>query len=150
MAKLAKECGVQKFVHVSALNASVDSKSAFLKSKALGEIAVREEFPEAIIVRPSWMYGYEDRFWNKMGWFVKWAPFSIVPLPNGGSATMRPVFVADVAAALETMVKDDSMVGKDVELYGPNSYTYKGLVALFQDASMRQPHQVPIPKAIFK
>ncbi|KAJ3350582.1 hypothetical protein HDU91_006232 [Kappamyces sp. JEL0680] len=150
LARLAKEAGVQKFVHVSALNADVDSKSAFLKSKALGEIAVREEFPEATIVRPSWMYGYEDRFWNKMGWFVKWAPFSIIPLPDWGHATMRPVYVADVAIALSAMTKEDSAVGKTVELYGPSEYTYKGLVELFEDASMRPHHAVPVPKLLLK
>ena len=96
------------------------------------------------------MYGYEDRFWNKMGWFVKWAPFSAIPLPNGGNATMRPVYVQDVAAALASFARDDATVGKDVELYGPASYTYKGLVELFQDASMRQQHTIPIPKAVLK
>lgn len=150
LAKLSKEHGVSKFVYLSALNADVDSKSAFLKSKALGEIAVREEFPEATIVRPSWIYGYEDRFWNKMGWFSKWSPFSLIPLPNGGDALMRPVFVNDVAAALATMAKEDDTIGKDVELYGPKTYQYKRLVELFQDAAMRQPRTLPLPTQLLK
>jgi NADH dehydrogenase (ubiquinone) 1 alpha subcomplex subunit 9 len=150
LARLAKECGVQKFVHVSALGADVNSTSAFLRSKALGEIAVREEFPDATIVRPSWVYGYEDRFWNKMGWFVKWAPFSMVMAPNGGNATMRPVFVNDVAAALATMTKEDQTVGQVVELYGPRTYTYAKLIELFQDASMRQHRTLPLPKQLLK
>ncbi len=150
LAKLAKEEGVQKFIHVSALGANPDSKSGFLKSKGLGEIAVREEFPEATIIRPSWMYGYEDRFWNKLGWLAKWAPFSMIPLPDGGKATMNPVYVGDVSAALASMARDDISVGATVELYGPNQYTFKGLVELFQDASMRPHHAVPVPKALFK
>ncbi len=111
---------------------------------------MREEFPDATIVRPSWMYGYEDRFWNKMGWFVKWAPFSAIPLPNGGKATMKPVYVQDVGAALASFARDDFTVGKNVELYGPSSYTYKGLVELFQDASMRQQHTLSLPKVLLK
>ncbi|KAJ2997566.1 39kDa subunit of ndufa9, NADH:ubiquinone oxidoreductase [Globomyces sp. JEL0801] len=118
LARIAKENGVSKFIHVSALNADVDSPSAFLRSKALGEIAVREEFPEATIVRPGWVYGHEDRFWNKMGWFSKWAPFSFILAPDGGHATMRPVYVNDVAAVLSAMAKEDATVGKVVELYG--------------------------------
>lgn len=63
---------------------------------------------------------------------------------------MRPVYVQDVASALASFARDDATVGKDVELYGPSSYTYKGLVELFQDASMRQQHTIPIPKAVLK
>lgn len=58
---------MSKFIHVSALNASIDSPSGFLQTKALGEAAVLQEFPDAIIVRPGYMYGHEDRFWNKLG-----------------------------------------------------------------------------------
>jgi NADH dehydrogenase (ubiquinone) 1 alpha subcomplex subunit 9 len=150
LAKLAKDEGVAKFVYVSALNADVNSTSQFLKSKALGEIAVKEEFPEATIIRPSWMFGYEDRFWNKMGWFTKWAPFGVVPLPDYGRATMQPVFVSDVAEAMSYMTRQDEFIGKTVELVGPRRYTYKSLVELFKDASMSQHHVLPLPKAILK
>ncbi|KAJ3309995.1 39kDa subunit of ndufa9, NADH:ubiquinone oxidoreductase [Boothiomyces sp. JEL0838] len=148
LAKIAREEGVSKFIHVSALNADVDSPSAFLRSKALGEIAVREEFPEATIVRPAWIFGHEDRFWNRLGWFSKWVPFSVMIAPNGGHAVMRPVFVGDVAAVLAQMAKEDATVGKDVELYGPNTYHYHKLIELFQDAAMRQNHTVSIPKIL--
>jgi uncharacterized protein YbjT (DUF2867 family) len=150
LARLAKEAGVPKFIHVSALNADVDSKSGFLRSKALGEIAVLEEFPEATIVRPSWIYGTEDRFWNKMGWCAKWLPLSFVLNPDGGNATMKPVYVGDVAAILTTLARGNETEGKVVELYGPKEYTYKGLIELFQDASMRQKHTLSLPKAILK
>lgn len=69
IARIAKEAGVKKFIHVSALNAAehpephvLPQGSKFLRSKWLGEQAVREEFPEAIIFRPSDVYGQEDRF----------------------------------------------------------------------------------------
>ena len=120
------------------------------RKKALGEIATLEEFPDATIVRPSWMYGYEDRFWNKMGWMVKWIPYSVIPLPNGGHAKMNPVYVTDVAAVLTALVRHDESQGKVVELVGPSQYTFKGLVELFQDASMRQNHALPVPKVLLK
>ncbi|CAG8487698.1 17735_t:CDS:2 [Racocetra fulgida] len=62
IAKISREVGVARFVHVSALNADKNSPSKFFRSKALGEVAVKKEFPEATIVRPSTMYGQEDRF----------------------------------------------------------------------------------------
>ena len=63
---------------------------------------------------------------------------------------MRPVYVQDVATALAKFAREDYTVGKVVELYGPASYSYKGLVELFQDASMRQQHTLPLPKALLK
>ena len=66
IAHIAQESGVSKFIHVSHLNASLESTSEFYRSKAKGEIAVREAFPDASIVRPAAMFGYEDRLLNNM------------------------------------------------------------------------------------
>lgn len=93
LARLARDNNVSKFIHVSALNASENSKSEFLRTKWLGEQAVREEFPTATIVRPSRVFGHEDWFFSQMGFFAKHMPFSFVPVINEGKATMKPVFV---------------------------------------------------------
>lgn len=66
IAEISKANGVSRFVHVSHLNASHDSPSAFYRSKAAGEEAVREVFPEASIVRPAGFYGHEDKLLNSM------------------------------------------------------------------------------------
>jgi NADH dehydrogenase (ubiquinone) 1 alpha subcomplex subunit 9 len=66
IARVAAQNGISKFVHVSHLNASLDSKSKFYQTKAEGELAVREAFPESAIIRPSIMFGYEDRLLNNM------------------------------------------------------------------------------------
>ena len=66
IAHIAQESGVSKFIHVSHLNASLDSTSEFYRTKAEGEIAVKEAFTDATIVRPSVMFGYEDRLLNNM------------------------------------------------------------------------------------
>ncbi|KAI9090839.1 hypothetical protein DFS34DRAFT_643800 [Phlyctochytrium arcticum] len=149
LARICKEEGVSKFVHVSALNASPDSKSNFLRTKALGEEAVRNEFPEAIIVRPGTIYGGEDRFWNRLGWFVKWAPGGI-PTLNGGKTLIRPTYVGDIAHVLAALQKDDRAVGKIVELYGPREYHYGALVRFFLDVTYRQQAPYPLPKALAK
>ena len=74
IAHIAQESGVSKFIHVSHLNASLDSTSEFYRSKAEGEIAVREAFPDATIVRPAAMFGYEDRLLNNMASTFVYAP----------------------------------------------------------------------------
>lgn len=67
LAEISAEHGVGKFIQVSALNASEDSTSKFLRTKAKGEKAVREVFADATVVRPGTMYGHEDRFLNRIG-----------------------------------------------------------------------------------
>ncbi|KAI8923553.1 hypothetical protein BC831DRAFT_403614 [Entophlyctis helioformis] len=150
LARLARENGVSRFVHVSALNASETSPSKFLQTKARGEKAVLEEFPDATIVRPSTMFGYEDKFWNRMGWYAKWLPGSYIPVVNHGKARIRPVYVGDVAAVLAKMMKDDQAVGKVVELYGPREYHYRLLVDMFQEIILREKNVVSVPKPIAK
>nr|KAJ3418858.1 hypothetical protein HK105_007746 [Polyrhizophydium stewartii] len=150
IARLARENGVAKFIHVSALNASVDSPSRFLRAKALGEQAVLEEFPDATIVRPASLYGHEDKFWNRMGWFARWTPGSFIPVVNGGKTVMRPVYVGDVAMALAKMLRDDAAVGKVVELYGPREYHYRSLVDMFQSIVLREKNIAYLPLPIAK
>ncbi|KAI9202942.1 uncharacterized protein BJ171DRAFT_511343 [Polychytrium aggregatum] len=149
LARIAREEGATKFIHVSALNADVNSTSAFLRSKALGEIAVREEFPEATIVRPGYMYGKEDKFWNRFGWWTKWVP-GPTPIPNGGKTLLRPVYVGDVAKALAAMESDSQVAGKIVELYGPYEYRYGNLFKFFCDMAMHPHETFPVPKAVYK
>ena len=150
LARLARENGVSQFIHVSALNASEDSPSQFLRTKALGEKAVLDEFPSATIVRPSTLYGHEDKFWNRIGWFAKWIPGSYVPLYNGGLTRLRPVYVGDVAEVLSRLATNADVGGRVIELYGPREYYYRSLVDMFQGIILREKNTLPIPRRIAK
>jgi uncharacterized protein YbjT (DUF2867 family) len=80
IAKLAAQCGVSNFVHVSHLNASKTSPSRFYRTKAEGEELVKAAFPTATIVRPSTMFGYEDKLLNNIaGNLVLYSEFVFVP-----------------------------------------------------------------------
>ncbi|KAK3564657.1 hypothetical protein QTP86_024535 [Hemibagrus guttatus] len=96
IAKASREAGVSKFIHVSHLNADIRSPSKYLRNKAVGETAVRDEFPDAVILKPSEFFGREDRFFNhfaNMRWFGK-----AVPLIAMGKKTVKqPCHVVDVA-----------------------------------------------------
>lgn len=76
IARIAQESGVSRLVHVSHLNASPDSTSAFYRTKAEGEEAVKEAFPTATIIKPAALYGYEDKFLNNI------ACKNNIPLPS--------------------------------------------------------------------
>ncbi|KAI9013222.1 hypothetical protein BC832DRAFT_590177 [Gaertneriomyces semiglobifer] len=149
IARIAKEEGVTKFIHVSSLNADKNSSSAYLRTKALGEEAVLAEFPDATIVRPGTMYGYEDKFFNRLGWFVKWLPGGM-PILNGGKTRIRPTYVGDVAHVLGLLQKDERALGKIVELYGPKEYYYRSIVEFFLDVTRRDKSALYLPKPIAK
>lgn len=104
LAKLAKKAGVETFIHVSALSADINSSSKWSQTKALGEIAVREEFPEAIIVRPATIFGHEDRFLNRIAETIHALPRNIFPLINNGNTLVQPVFAGDVAKAIVQII----------------------------------------------
>lgn len=80
VAEAARDAGVERLIHVSALGADKNSTSRFLKSKAEGEKAVLNAFPTATIVRPSHVFGYEDRFLNRFA--STWCTLQHVALPS--------------------------------------------------------------------
>eukprot|EP00794_Sanderia_malayensis_P018215 gene18215-20033_t len=127
IAKAAKKAGVSRLIHVSALNAATNSPSEYLRTKALGEAAVKHEFPEAIIVRPAEMYGHEDKYLNMYA-YLRTLPFGQPLIDDGMETTKRPVYVADVAQAIVNAALNETAVGKTYELYGPEEYYLRDLV----------------------
>ena len=93
-----QEAGVESFVHVSALAGDPNSESAWSRSKYEGELAVREENPDVIIVRPATVFGWEDRFLNTFADITERLAFT--PLLFGGETLTQPVYALDVGKAL--------------------------------------------------
>lgn len=127
IARAAKKAGVKRLVHVSALNAETNSPSEFLRTKALGEQAVKHEFPEATILRPSDFYGHEDKFLNMYA-YLRNLPLGQPLIDNGMKTTKRPVYVVDVAQAIVNAAIDETAAGNTYELYGPDEYYLHDLV----------------------
>jgi len=109
--------------HISAIGASVDSPSAYARSKAKGELAVGETLPEAVIIRPSIVFGPEDAFFNKFADMARLMPF--VPLIGGGKTRLQPVYVADIAEAVGRSVDGSVRPGTIYELGGPDVLTFR-------------------------
>lgn len=138
IARLARESGVEKLIHFSSLNASPKPQpiwnkqgSKFLRSKYAGEVAVREEFPEAIIFRPADIFGSEDRFLRYYANFWRRA-HGTVPLWKKGDATIKqPVFVQDVAQGVIEAIKNPDAVGQTYQIVGPERYYLGDLVDYF-------------------
>ncbi|MCF6317536.1 MAG: complex I NDUFA9 subunit family protein [Marinosulfonomonas sp.] len=124
IARLAAVEGVKRMVHLSAIGANADSDSAYARSKGLGEASVMTYFPNATILRPSVVFGIEDKFFNK---FAGMTTFSMVLPLVGGDTKFQPVYVDDVAAAAEAALTGDAPTGV-YELGGPEVISLKGLV----------------------
>ncbi|KAF0675910.1 complex I NDUFA9 subunit family protein [Profundibacterium mesophilum] len=124
VAELAAELGIGRLVQISAIGADEQSDSAYARSKAQGEKAVLEAFPDAVILRPSIIFGPGDSFFNRFGAMSRTMP--IIPLV-GAQTRFQPVFVDDVAAAAETALRDSSVSGV-YELGGPEVDTFRGLM----------------------
>ncbi|CAE7281650.1 Ndufa9 [Symbiodinium sp. KB8] len=117
VARIAVEQGVSTLVHVSALAADEHSLSRWARSKALGEAAVRAEAPGATIVRPADVFGPRDRLLSLFSFMNKALPR--VPLVDGGHARLQPLFVQDLAYALERIAlstQPDIALGQTYDL----------------------------------
>ncbi|HYH20952.1 MAG TPA: complex I NDUFA9 subunit family protein [Azospirillum sp.] len=136
IARLAKEAGVDRVVHVSALGADAGAASNYARSKAAGEKALLAAFPEATILRPSIVFGPEDRFFNKFAAMAQISP--VLPLVGGGKTRFQPVSVSDLADALCAVIDRDDAKGRTYELGGPNTYTFKELMQLMLKVIQRK------------
>jgi len=149
LAKLAKQAGVQSFIHMSALSADLASGSKWSQSKAKGEIAVKEEFPEAIIVKPATVFGPEDRFLNWIAESNDRLPF--FPLINNGNTLVQPVYSLDVGKALMSIVNQhEKFAGATFQLVGPAEYSYKEVVEFVSDITTVKKPLVDVPEYIAK
>ncbi len=142
VAEAAKRAGVKHLVHVSALGAKADSASKYFRTKAEGEAAVRDAFPGATIVRPSLVFGVDDKFFNKFAQIAALAP--VVPLV-GGETRIQPVFVGDVAAVVAKAAAHPAAVGVTYELGGPTVYTMREIQALVLTETGRARPLLPLP-----
>src|SRR6266404_5315132 len=141
IAKAANAAGVSALVHVSAIGADLESDSAYARTKAEGEQGVRENFPGAVILRPSIIFGPEDGFFNKFAGMARFAP--ALPLIGGGKTRFQPVFVGDVAQAiLAGLSRQD---GRSYELGGPATYSFRELMQLVLHQTGRRRALVPVP-----
>ncbi len=143
VATAARETKAVRMVQMSALGASPDSPSAYARSKAAGEQAVREVFPGATVVRPSIVIGPEDDFFNQFASMARHSP--ALPLIGGGGTRFQPVYVGDVAAAFTAILDREDTAGKTYELGGPRSYSFRQLMELMLDQIGRRRLLLPIP-----
>ena len=146
LAEASAAAGVGAFVHLSAIGADSESRSAYGRTKGDGEAAVRAAFPKAIIVRPSIIFGREDAFINRFAGLIRALP--IVPI-IGGATKFQPVFAGDVGDAVASVLANLSAHGgKTYELGGPQVLSMTDLNVWIAEKTSRTPFFIEVPDAV--
>jgi uncharacterized protein YbjT (DUF2867 family) len=146
IAGAAQTEGAATLVHISAIGADPDSDAAYARTKGEGEIGVRGAFPDAAILRPSIVFGPEDRFFNRFAALARISPG--LPLIGGGHTRFQPVYVVDVASAILHCIDDPATAGRSYELGGPRVYSFRELMRLVLAETNRRRLLVPVPWSI--
>ena len=140
---LAANAHGARMVHVSALGADENSPAAYARSKAAAEKLALAAQPQAVILRPSILFGPEDDFFNRFATLARMSP--VLPLIGGGETKFQPVFVGDVAKAIADAVDGKLAGGTIYELGGPEVATFKQLMQFVLATIERKRLLVPVP-----
>ena len=142
VARAARDAGIDRFVHVSAIGADAESAASYARSKAAGEAAVREALPRATIVRPSIVFGPEDDFFNRFAAMARLSP--ALPLIGGGTTRFQPVYVKDVAEGVARIL-ERGIFGATYEFGGPEVKSFRALLEDMLRVTGRTRILVPLP-----
>jgi uncharacterized protein YbjT (DUF2867 family) len=143
LARLAREAGIGRLIHISAIGADSRSSSAYARTKAAGERAVSDAFPTATILRPSVVFGPEDQFFNRFAALAMISP--ALPLIGGGDTRFQPVYVGDVADAAVACLDDPATAGRSYDLGGPKIYALRELIELLLSEIRRKRRFINLP-----
>jgi NADH dehydrogenase len=147
VAKAAAQEGA-RLIHVSAIGADAESPSRYAQSKAQGEAAALAASPDAIVFRPSVVFGPEDDFFNKFAAMATISP--VLPLIGGGETLFQPVFCGDVAEAIARAADGSAKAGTTYELGGPEIFSFRELMQIVLTTIDRRRLLMPLPYGIAK
>lgn len=141
IARIAAQTGIGHFVHVSALGADPASDSRYAASKGRGEAAVLAQRPDAVILRPSIIFGPDDSFYNRIAAMTRLGPLLFVP---GAKTQVQPVYVVDVACAAAMGAAGTAAAGI-YELGGPDVLTMRDVAGQVLEATGRRRAVIGLP-----
>ncbi|WP_426124697.1 complex I NDUFA9 subunit family protein [Pararhizobium sp. PWRC1-1] len=145
VAEAARGAGAT-LTHVSAIGANANAESLYARSKGRAEKAILETVPDAVILRPSIVFGPEDGFFNKFAEMARFSP--VLPLVGGGNTAFQPVYVTDVAEAVAKSVEGKVAKGRIYEIGGPDVLTFKNCLEILMKTIDRKRTLLPIPFGI--
>ena len=143
LSRACRELGIEKLIHVSALGIKEKHPSKYMQSKLKGEKKIRENFSAAKILRPSVIFGQEDKFFNTFAQIAQFSP--MLPLIGGGKTKFAPIYVGDVAKAIVRALEINNPESEIYELGGPKEYSFKDLMEILLTEIKKKRFLVSIP-----
>lgn len=143
IAEAVAAAGINRLVQISAIGADPESESDYALSKAAAEMAVRKVKPDAVVIRPSIIFGAGDDFLNRFARMAQFSPF--LPLIGGGKTRFQPVYIADVAEAIARATVMPEAAGRTFELGGPAVMTFGEMLKLILRETYRSNGLIPLP-----
>ncbi len=143
---LSNELGIKNLVHISALGIKEKHSSQYMQSKLEGEKNIQDTFKPSVILRPSIVFGPEDKFFNTFASLAQFSP--ILPLIGGGKTKFAPIYVGDVAKAIVKALELNSFESKIYELGGPENYSFKELMNILLTEIKKKRFLLPIPFSV--
>ena len=143
LSKLCNEIGVKNLVHISALGVKERHTSLYMQSKLQGEKNIQNNFKPSVILRPSVVFGPEDKFFNTFASIAQFSPG--LPLVGGGKTKFAPIYAGDVAKAIVKALELNNSGPKIYELGGPENYSFKELMEILLTEIKKKRFLIPIP-----
>ena len=148
LTKLCKEQNIKKLVHISALGINETANSQYMQSKLKGEKNILNNFNRSVILRPSIIFGPEDKFFNQFAALAEFFP--ALPLIGGGLTYFQPIYVGDVVKSIVTILEKEEINKNIYELGGPQTFTFKELMEILLKQIKKKRFLVPIPFSFAK
>jgi len=148
LSNFCNEFGIKNLVHVSALGVKEKHDSRYMKSKLQGEKNIQDTFKASVILRPSIIFGPEDKFFNTFASVAQFSP--ILPLIGGGKTKFAPIYVGDVAKAIVKALELNNSKPKIYELGGPENYSFKELMEILLTEIKKKRFLVSVPWGLAK
>ena len=148
LSNLCSEVGIKNLVHISALGVKERHTSLYMQSKLLGEKNIQNNFKASVIIRPSVVFGPEDKFFNTFASIAQFSPG--LPLVGGGKTKFAPIYVGDVAKAIVRALELNNSEPKIYELGGPENYSFKELIEILLTEIKKKRFLIPIPFGVAK
>ena len=148
LTKLCNEQNIKKLIHISALGINETANSQYMQSKLKGEKNILNNFNRSVILRPSIIFGPEDKFFNQFATLAEFFP--ALPLIGGGLTYFQPIYVGDVVKSIVTILEKEEINKNIYELGGPQTFTFKELMEILLKQIKKKRFLVPIPFSFAK
>ena len=148
LSNLCNELKIKNLIHISALGVRERHISQYMQSKLQGEKNIQNIFKPSVILRPSVVFGPEDKFFNTFASLAQFSP--VLPLLGGGKTKFAPIYVGDIAKAIVKALELNNSEPQIYELGGPENYSFKELMEILLSEIKKKRFLMPIPFGIAK